>query len=305
MKQPESKDVNASPRLALVSLESYSADGPLGKPKGQELITTGVIAIVFLIASEHFLRFLFASVQHWHPILQVETNRMILARHLGVDALSCFIVTFLGWDASKTIGSDMIDAIFRGNRRAVPVAFENRVFKYHPESLRLTLFFFAYQIKNTYDTLIWNDGPEFVAHHILTILTAWGALAPGSMHYYALFYFGVSEVSTAVLCILANFDEIHGVPGLAEAFPVAKAVIGFTFAGLFILCRVFLWTNISYYYCRDAWNVLSTNDPRLQGRRTWLRYTFVSLALLSLLQIVWLGEIARVARLELEGLGLL
>lgn len=217
--------------------------------------------------------------------------------------MSCFVVTFLGYKA-RHINQDMVDAVIHRKKGSMPVAFENRVFQYHPESLRLALVFFAYQVKNTYDTIIWNDGPEFIAHHILTLATGWGALYPGSCHYYVTFYFGVSEISTGVLCLLANFDDIHGVKGLADAFPIGKAILGGLFAVLFIICRVFMWSTVSFYYCRDAWNVLKSGDPRLEGRRLWLRFTFVSLALLSVLQIIWLGEIFRIGYEELVAAGL-
>jgi hypothetical protein len=237
-----------------------------------------------------------------HPLLDNETNRNILARHIGVDALSCFVVAILGYQA-RHIVQDMVDAVLKRKSNAMPVAYENRMFMYQPEAARITLFFFAYQIKNTYDTIVWNDGIEFIMHHVLTLFTAWGALVQGSAHFYVPFYFGVSEVSTAVLCLLANFDDVHGVPGLAAAFPLGKAVLGGVFAVLFIICRVFMWSTVSYYYCRDAWNVLSGSDPRLQGRKAWFRFTFVSLALLSLLQIIWLAEIFRIGKMELEKMG--
>lgn len=236
-------------------------------------------------------------------MLEDATNRAILARHVGVDTLSCFVVAILGWKASH-INQDMVDAVLRG-KKSMPVAYENRVFKYHPEAVRIALFFLAYQLKNTYDTIIWNDGPEFIAHHLLTLATTWGALFPGSCHYYVMFYFGVSEISTGVLCLLANFDDVHGVKGLAEAFPAGKMALGGIFAVLFVICRVFMWSTVSYYYCRDAWNVLKSGDPRLEGRKTWLRYTFVSLALLSVLQIVWLGEIVRIGHEEMVKAGFL
>jgi hypothetical protein len=236
-------------------------------------------------------------------LFEDETNRNVLARHIGVDSGSCFFVAYLGWKA-RHILQPMVDATLRG-KNAMPKAYENRMFQYQPEAARITLFFFAYQIKNTYDTIVWNDGPEFILHHMLTLFTAWGALHPGSAHFYAPFYFGVSEVSTAVLCLLANFDDVHGVKGLAEAFPMSKVFFGGVFAVCFIVCRVFLWSTVSYYYCRDAWNALSGDDPRLAGRKTWLRFTFMSLSILSLLQIIWLAEIVRVGKMELEKVGLL
>lgn len=102
---------------------------------------------------------------------------------------------------------------------------------------------------------------------------------------------------------MANFDDVHGVVGLAEAFPTGKVVFGVLFAVTFFVCRVLLWSTISYYYCRDAWNALKGNDPRLVGRKTFVRFTLVSLSLLSLLQIIWLGEILRQGKVELEKMG--
>ena len=128
----------------------------------------------------------------------------------------------------------------------------------------------------------------------------------GSAHFYGVFYLGISEASTAVLCLLANFDDEHGVKGLAEAFPLGKVVLGTSFAILFVICRVFMWSTVSYYYCRDAWNALKgTHDPRLQGRKTFFRFTLVSLSLLSVLQVIWLGEIFRIAHVELTTMGYL
>ena len=188
---------------------------------------------------------------------------------------------------------------------AIPRAFENRLFGYHPAAARLILYFLAYQIKNTFDTIVWNDGIEFIIHHVLCLLTAWPALAPPSSQLYAPFYFGVSELSTGVLCLLANFDDIHGVKGLSDAFPMVKAGLGAAFAILFFICRVFMWSTISYYYFRDAWNALGGEDPRMYQRRTYLRYTMVSLSLLSVLQVIWLGQIIYIGKQEMESMGLL
>jgi len=108
-----------------------------------------------------------------------------------------------------------------------------------------------------------------------------------------------------VLCLLANFDDEHGVPGLADAFPIVKVCLGGLFAVLFVVCRVLMWSTISYYYCRDAWNALGGSDPRMKKHKMWFRYTLVSLSLLSLLQIIWLYEIARIGKEELEKIGML
>jgi len=102
--------------------------------------------------------------------LEDETSRNILARHIGVDAFSCFIVAYLGWTARHVI-QDITDATIGGKKNAMPVAYEGRMFTYHPEAQRITLFFVAYQLKNTYDTIVWNDGLIFILHHVLTLFT--------------------------------------------------------------------------------------------------------------------------------------
>jgi hypothetical protein len=199
---------------------------------------------------------------------------------------------------------EMVDAV-NGKQGSMAKAYEQRMYTYRPEGFRISLFFIVYSFKNTIDTIIWDDGIEFIIHHSLCLFTAWGALFPGTAHFYAPFYFGVSEVSTAVLCLLANFDEAHGVKGLTEAWPVGKVVFGAAFAILFIFFRVICWSAVSYFYCRDAWNALSGVDPRTADRKTYLRFTFVSLSLLSLLQILWLGQIFIIGKEELEKMGMI
>jgi TLC domain len=113
------------------------------------------------------------------------------------------------------------------------------------------------------------------------------------------------EVSTGVLCVLANFDDEQGVPGLGQAFPMTKVVIGAVFVVLFILCRCVLWPTFSYYFCRDVLLALKGNDTRTSTRRGWLKFFLVSLTGLSILQVAWLGQIFVIAGEELTKVGLL
>jgi len=287
--------------LLMFSVESFS--GHNGVPNSMAQLSTAIFIMLFLLSVELSLRQFFAAIKDFHPLLEVEVNRQILARHIGVDSFSCFAVATLGMKA-RHIVQDLIDATIGGKKNAMPAAYEGRMFTYQPEAQRITLYFVAFQLKNTWDTIIWNDGALFIAHHVLTLFTTWGALK-GNAHFYAIFYFGVSEISTGVLCLLANFEDEHGVVGLGDAFPMIKIAIGGLFATLFVICRVFMWSTVSYYYCRDAWNVLARSDPRGEECKSWFRFTFVSLGLLSLLQIIWLGEIVIIGKEELEKLGML
>ena len=87
--------------------------------------------------------------------------------------------------------------------------------------------------------------PQFIIHHVLAGTAAWGSMYPGCGHTYALFYMGISEISTSVLVILANFDDVHGVKGLADAFPTLKIACAVAFVVAFITCRIVMWPWVS------------------------------------------------------------
>jgi TLC domain len=304
------------PRL-LLSLESYSSsrngiDHGVDKKKDNastpnfrmspplsSCLFTGMVFVAFLVACEQFGRYVFEQNQHWHVLLENETNRQILARHVFVDTLSCTICALLGW-ASR------YESFYPIMNGTIPLAgYEQRLFAYSPHGFRVSLFFFWYQIKNLIDTILWNDGPEYIFHHIFSLITAYGAMSPGCGHVYALFFFGLSEISTAILCLLANFDDDHGVIGLGSAFPITKIVLGAAFVFFFILCRCVLWPIHSYYFCRDILQALKSSNPRAIHRRAWMKFFLVSLSGLSILQIAWLGQIFVLGKQELEKAGFL
>jgi len=281
-----------------LSLDSFSSKE--GSPPGKSsFFATGIIILVFLAFVEKALAVLLENNQHQHPILQNETNRLILARHVGVDTLSCTIVAILG-----VYTLDAVD-LWKRDKTLHHAAYDQRLFTYHPAGYRIALFFFWYQIKNLYDTIIWKDGPEFIFHHVFSLITAWGALYPCSANVYAIFFMGLSEISTAVLCLLANFDDEHGVPGLGDAMPMAKVALGAAFVILFVLCRCILWPIYSYYFVRDIRTALKVGCARTRQRRRWLYFFMISLTGLSILQVAWLGQIFVIAKEELVKTGLL
>jgi hypothetical protein len=297
-------DSAKQPLRLMLSLDSFSSqDG--GPPGLSSCIVTGVAIVAFLTAIEMVFRHFFDSIQDYHPILENETNRLILARHVGVDCTSCAIVFLMGW-WSRHICKPVLEAAFFGKPESMPAAgHEARLFTYHEAGFRVALFFFSYQVKNLYDTIVWNDGPEFIFHHIFSLFTAYGSMVPGCGHFYALFFFGMCEISTGVLCLLANFDDEHGVPGLGDAFPVFKVILGAIFVVLFILCRCILWPVFSRYFVHDCLMALKGNDARAKPRRMWMRFFLVSLTGLSVLQVAWLGEIFMQGKQELAKVGLI
>lgn len=274
------------------------------KPNLSSCVLTIALLIVFLTFVEHTCRYIFANYQESHELFENEVNRQILARHLGVDTLSCLLCAATGWHA-RHVFQPVVDAL-KGKKNAMPEAgHEQRLYTYHPGAFRVALIFLGYQLKNLVDTIVWNDGPEFIFHHVFSIFTAYGSMSGGIGLFYAIFFFGISEVSTAILCVLANFDDEHGVVGLGDAFPMTKVVVGLFFVVAFIVCRCILWPIFSYHFSRDVLLALKGDDARTKTRRGWLKFFLVSLSSLSVLQVAWLGQILVIAQQELKGVGLL
>ena len=143
--------------------------------------------------------------------------------------------------------------------------------------------------------------PQFIVHHVLAGTAAWGSMYPGCGHTYALFYMGISEVSTTVLVLLANFDEVHGVIGLADAFPLLKVVCAAAFVGAFIICRIVMWPFVSKYFVDDVMKALkNADDKKAKEHKMWLiGFAFV-LSSLTILQFIWLGQIFIMGKEELD-----
>lgn len=288
--------------MFLISVESYRGEGSR-LPGYRPVLFTVTALFCILVAIEIALRWVFVSVQAFHPILQDETSRNILARNIGVNALSCFVVSYMGLKARHVL-RDFWGAIASRGRSGVSGAYDSRLFEYHPEGARILVFFVSFQIKNLVDSIQWNEGPEFIAHHIFAIFSAGGGLVPGAFHFYAIFYMGISEFSTGILTLLASFDDDLGVEGLSEAFPMVKVVLGSLFLVSFVVFRVFLWGSLTCIYFQDIRNAFRVNHSKLVGgRRTFAWLNSVSLGFITLLQVIWLFEVFRVAKLEMKQLG--
>ena len=125
---------------------------------------------------------------------------------------------------------------------------------------------------------------------------------PGCCHFHALFYFGLSEISTAILCLLANFDPELGVVGLEKVFPKTKLVLGALFVASFIVCRVIMWPFWTYHTLRDVQRAIKSDSPLAEGRRGYLWVIWVSCVSLSLIQFVFVGMIIQTGKEELHRL---
>lgn len=288
----------------------------LGGPTLPSTLLTVAFYVGALFIVEHVTRYIIGTyLIHLDPILEIEMNRHIIARHMAVDFFSlvvCATVAIVNRDVCTEIITHFYATFTKNgnttknnNTKKLSVllmtkeTYEERIFAYHPAAQRLTLFFFTYQVKNMYDTIYWNDGIEFVLHHILAGAAAWGGMYPGCCHFYALFFFGFSEISTAILCLLSNFDPKYGVAGLEDVFPKTKLFLGVLFVASFILCRLILWPYATYYFARDTMLAIKSNVPRADGRRGYLWVIYCCCVGLSLIQVLFVVMIVQTGKEEI------
>lgn len=262
------------------------------------------IKVAFLFALEHLVRLAIQKHSHIDPILHIERNRHILARHVAVDFCSLAICGFISWKNRHTVCGELITYMKAWGKSdsMSDEGTERRVFQYHPSSQQLLVWFMAYQVKNMYDTIVWNDGVEFILHHIFAGAAAWGGMFPGGCHFYVLFYMGWSEISTAILVLLANFDDDLGVVGLDQVFPITKIVLATLFVTSFVVFRCIMWPVVTHHFFKDTTKALESKNPLAAGRKNFLHLLRFCCFGLSLIQLVFVAMIVQTGKEEIAKL---
>lgn len=177
--------------------------------------------------------------------------------------------------------------------------FDKRLYSYHPSSQNVLVIFTAFQIKNLYDAIVFNDGPEFLAHHIASLFCSIGALFNRVANCYGVFFMGISELSTALVCLLANFDHKHGIVDLDKVFPNIRLFIGVIFIGLFFIFRIIVWSILFFQLFKDSWKALKRNSKKESLSVKILLETFIVCGSgVTILQFVWLRDIVNGVRNE-------
>lgn len=217
-------------------------------------------------------------------------HRVLFGRHT-MDAVAMLIMSYMGYESLTNFGGfDAFPSLAMPNGTIAAVGAE-RAYAFSAAAQRLCTMQVAYEIKNFCDSVIHNDGWIFLIHHTVTCLLSALSLRP-FLHLYCAYFLGWSEISTAVLCILVLFDEERGVPPLAKAAPILMKATGVAFASTFILFRIIIWPYVNYFYWKDMihmWNADSFHSIPVA-----CTYMFVNIGL-TVLQVVWLGEIIQTA----------
>mmetsp|Transcript_16306 Transcript_16306/g.22991 ORF Transcript_16306/g.22991 Transcript_16306/m.22991 type:complete len:301 (+) Transcript_16306:219-1121(+) len=171
---------------------------------------------------------------------------------------------------------------------------EQRFFGFLPQADELNAGIFVYQ---TWDLVASSLIPEhstiiFLSHHALSAFMAWYSLEYQVVHYYAIYFGGVSEFSTIFL-VFADFD-VYFPPGNPQS---TYATFIFICQGLFLLTfvmyRIIGWWYVGSQLWKDAAYVIQHKliDQYRPGKSYFI-YIFTTLSvLMGILQLYWLGQV--------------
>jgi len=259
------------------------------RPSFEAASLAGLVQIAALCLLEAFFVFMLNAVRDMHPVLAEARNRNVLAR-VTFSAIALVFISHQGWVLYRAL--EWESAV----THATPHA---RLYVQIPAMHFLITAMVAFQVKNLADTLRWSDGPEFVAHHIVTILVGIVNFEGSCCHLYGIFFFGLSEASTAIIGVLAAFDPALGVPNLDRHFPIAKQLLGAAFVLSFLVIRIAIWPVISWQMCSDCLAVMADGTAHVPAV---LWTNMLMLGGLTVLQFYWLNEIRLRASEEVRAL---
>ena len=147
----------------------------------------------------------------------------------------------------------------------------------------------GYTFKTVGDAIFYNDGVISLMHHIATGIAIGLAMHP-FVHTYAVFFVGLSEISTVALCIVLCFQKDRGVALLSQRYPTIDLIIGIVFSVLFVVCRIMLWFFYSAHFWVDLLELMNAGSFHSLPVIIW--YLFANAAL-SVLQVFWLYQILK------------
>ena len=119
------------------------------------------------------------------------------------------------------------------------------------------------------------------------------------MHYYAIYFMGVAEVSSVPLVLV---DICKYYPEFAKRFPLLELLSKLSFAALFIAVRDVLWVHTAVTVWRDGIGILQAGNFPAKYPGYTTASVLVANAFFTALQIVWTGKLLKGAA-ELFGEG--
>jgi len=272
---------------------ALSVDDYASRPSLACEIVTGVVVFVALWILEFALRLTvppFLAQYCSLPCLN-DKYRTVLGR-VATTSVAMALISWMGYDAIVTNGGFTpllnIIPLGEGSSNLQQDVHAERLYAYIPAAQRVALFHAAWEVKNFVDSLLHNDGPVFIAHHIAAFLVSVGCMSP-IYQPYAGYFFGFSEISSVVLPVVGVLDDTVGMgpPELGDSLPITKMVTRGLFVVLFLVFRIVLWMAIAYRYVQDGLAVLNSSSCQSEP----LLYCFLGgMMFFTFLQFMWLVQ---------------
>lgn len=160
-------------KLLLLTLEDY--DRSQASPENvSSLVVTGAAVFAFLWVIEGAGYLVYNSFKKVKGGIFGEPMYITKFSRHTMDVISMVIFSVMGFEALGLApfgGWDAIHTMMGANGKVVGVG-HPRAYVFSAAAQRLCLWQVAYQCKNFCDALIHNDGPLFLAHHVVTGLLA-------------------------------------------------------------------------------------------------------------------------------------
>jgi len=179
--------------------------------------------------------------------------------------------------------------ISRRVHTALPSTPYGRIFGYLPEAEYLAACNFTFQLWDFFIsfTIAEHRTALMLTHHLLAASVSMCGLGFQYLHYFAVFYLGLSEFSSIFLVFVDLAKFFPPVPG--TFYDKVVGVCGPCFVLTFFIYRVVIWWKVELLLFQDCQHVLKERMPqRLRPGKVWVIYFFCGSALfLGLLQIYW------------------
>jgi hypothetical protein len=200
----------------------------------------------------------------------------------GIMLTACAIVGFYTWHVTGRSHS------------ALPNTAAGRLFGYLPESEWLAVMNFTFQAWDFAVSLFIPEHatPIMLAHHLMATTVSWCSIRYQCLHYYGVFFLGLTEVSSFFLVFVDLSKYFPPVPN--SRLDLWLGICGPCFAVTFFYYRVLLWWPESLRLFRDVLEVVRSGQAqKLRPGNAWVLYLFLILNLpLGLLQLYWSTIIA-------------
>ncbi|CAB9511259.1 TLC domain [Seminavis robusta] len=209
----------------------------------------------------------------------------------GIAISFCGVLGFYTWHVSKRVHT------------ALPATPEGRLFGYLPESEQLAAINFSFQFWDFFISLLIPEHrtPLMLGHHTAASVVCFMSLQHQMLHYYGVFFLGVTEFSSLFLVLidLAKFFP----PEPETTFDTISGLCGPLFAASFTVYRVVLWWKVSLLLWQDCYHVVTKgSSDALRPGKNYVLYIFLFLNVpLGLLQLYWFGIILDAVRNILAG----